>query len=458
MNDIKDFKIEDGVLLSYNGEADVVIVPDSVRFIESSAFKGNNRITSVILHEGLKRIGNEAFKGCESLASVRIPGSVTSIGEAAFSGCYSLRDVNIPKSTVNIGRGIFEYCPFLRDDKGFVVVSGVLLGYSGADRDIVIPDTVKRTCDDVFYRNMGADKIAFPDSLEALGRRTLRGCRRLKELILPQGLSRFEGTVLEEIWLQMYGSRVENIMMTSFVKQYPELLKKNPALKRKIASCRYGLVKHIIFFDDVRAISNLFGIFSKIPLEEVYEYIEISNGERRAFGCTGFLLDYKNSHYTQLQQENAEQRKLDKELGERERSVADWKKLYTFRRKDRGIVITGYIGTDENLVIPSRIGRYDVTEIGKKAFAMVFDVSPDGRVMVSKQKIKSVVIPDSVTRIDINAFSTCTYLESITVPPSVKSIAVGVFHMCPNVVIYGAEGSIAQKYAEEHRIRFETVI
>lgn len=80
------------------------------------------------------------------------------------------------------------------------------------------------------------------------------------------------------------------------------------------------------------------------------------------------------------------------------------------------VKITGYSGTDGDVVIPSEINGKPVTTIGKNAF--------DG-----KNEITSVIIPPSVTSIGEYAFRS-TNLTSVTIPGSVENIGVSAFAMC----------------------------
>ncbi len=52
--------------------------------IASSAFEGNNALTSLVIGDGVTAIGARAFRNCHSLVSVRIGNGVTTIGENAF--------------------------------------------------------------------------------------------------------------------------------------------------------------------------------------------------------------------------------------------------------------------------------------------------------------------------------------------------------------------------------------
>lgn len=86
------FQIENGALISYDGDPDEyeVIIPDRVMRIGEYAFYCNIRIVFVTIPEGVTEIGTGAFYGCTELSVITIPATVTKIGKDAFLGCARL--------------------------------------------------------------------------------------------------------------------------------------------------------------------------------------------------------------------------------------------------------------------------------------------------------------------------------------------------------------------------------
>ena len=86
------------------------IIPNSVTSIGSNAFFNCNGLTSIIIPNFVTSIGSNAFFNCNGLTSIIIPNSVTSIGDHAFGGCTGLTSINIPNSVTSIGDYTFDYC------------------------------------------------------------------------------------------------------------------------------------------------------------------------------------------------------------------------------------------------------------------------------------------------------------------------------------------------------------
>ena len=83
--------------------------------------------------------------------------------------------------------------------------------------------------------------------------------------------------------------------------------------------------------------------------------------------------------------------------------------------------IVGYNGNREGLVIPTELNGLPVKSIGKKAF--------------SGSRIERLTIPESITNIDEEAFSSCTLLKKLTVSNGVKTIKSNTFKNCSSLTI-----------------------
>ena len=79
-----------------------------------------------------------------------------------------------------------------------------------------------------------------------------------------------------------------------------------------------------------------------------------------------------------------------------------------------GATIDAYNGTDENVVVPEKLGGEDVVEINPEAF-------------YRNNTIKTVKLPSTLTFIGHRAFSECHSLEKITIPSSVTRIGWEAF-------------------------------
>jgi len=82
--------------------------------------------------------------------------------------------------------------------------------------------------------------------------------------------------------------------------------------------------------------------------------------------------------------------------------------------------IQKYLGSDENVVIPSTLGGNTVTNLNDSVFK-------------NCTSVKSVTIPDTVKRIGTYAFQGCVNLERVNIPSSVTYIGSKAFYGCESL-------------------------
>ncbi|MDE7383280.1 MAG: leucine-rich repeat domain-containing protein, partial [Treponemataceae bacterium] len=104
-----DLKIENGVVVWCNREAEFVEIPNGVTEIGKSAFSGCANLTSVTIPNSVTHIGDHAFY-CAGLTSIIIPNSVIYIEPYAFHHCTSLTSIEISSGVEFIGEFAFWDC------------------------------------------------------------------------------------------------------------------------------------------------------------------------------------------------------------------------------------------------------------------------------------------------------------------------------------------------------------
>ena len=103
--------------------------------------------------------------------------------------------------------------------------------------------------------------------------------------------------------------------------------------------------------------------------------------------------------------------------------------------------LTGYLGSETILVIPSHIDGYPIVKIGEKA--------------LSSSKLTTVIISDGVKEIDWFAFYNSPFLVNVTIPKSVTKIGYSAFDGCSSsLTIYCERDSYAHSYAQSFGIPY----
>ena len=120
-----------GTLMFYSDalEQTEVTIPNGVKVIAHSVFKGNETITKVILPATMEEIGDEAFNGCRNLMEVNFPLNLKIIGASAFSST-KITTAPLPIGLHTLGQKAFS---------------------SSSLKSVIMPITLLDVSKDVFY-------------------------------------------------------------------------------------------------------------------------------------------------------------------------------------------------------------------------------------------------------------------------------------------------------------------
>lgn len=141
---------------------------------------------------------------------------------------------------------------------------------------------------------------------------------------------------------------------------------------------------------------------------------------------------------------------------------------------DTGVIIKGYSGIVSEIQIPATIQGLPVKIIAEAAFAgnqiinsvvipnsvtvigvnaflncrHLFNITlPSGLTYIgdsvfANSGLQSVVIPEGITTIGVSAFSNCAGLVSVTLPSTIESIDYNTFNNCSDLAVVNIPGSI----------------
>ena len=207
-----------------------VIIPDSVKSIESEAFYGCSYLKSVTISDSVASIADDAFRKCTSLEQliisngsetitaemtngmepyikeVIIPDSVTSIENFAFSSCLNLESINVSGNNnyycsidgilFNKNKTALIQYPIGNEKTEYSVPNSVTsIGYEAFSRCenlsfIIIPDSVTNIEDYAFCRCTNLTSITIPDKVPSIGTSAFEYCISLESITIPNSVTR----------------------------------------------------------------------------------------------------------------------------------------------------------------------------------------------------------------------------------------------------------------------------
>ncbi len=282
----------------------------------------------------------------------------------------------------------------------FVIENGVLKKYKGSDSDVVIPEGVTCIGDSAFSLCSELTNITIPDSVTSIGVAPFRTFR--SKLKTVKASDRVFNLLWEKLdpnqRFDVAYSSMESGAIANVVKLY---------IRKKKAKILDAIIKN----DDTEAIAGFLSCFVKTDIGEIDDYI-LKAGS--SVNVKAFLVDYRGKNYPVPETEDYYRAKTDKELGLKERTLADWRKIFKLDLSGSlGAYITGYKSEDPVVLIPSKVGKNAVYGIEHNAFRRNKDIT-------------KVIIGSGVKVVWSEAFNGCTSLEEIVIPESVSRIGKDV--------------------------------
>lgn len=410
----EEFRVENGVLTGYSGEAHSIVIPDGVSVLGKEVFKGMAWITDVSLPEGLTEIGDNAFKGCRRLERINFPDGLRRIGEFAFHRCHSLVSVLLPDSVISLGKGAFLYCDSLQRFKAF---------------------GVKRIENQTFANNTQLGELSFNSEIDCsnFGNDTFTGCLGIKGIHFSDGYSYHADNLLSVLITEntvhpivravaesVYQSvQIENgvlyklhVNLKSF--ELPEGIK---CIGKGCFFDKTGIVS-ITFPESLEQIrSSAFG--NCINLEQITlknQDIVIDEGAFRGCSCLknivigssiyrlGGITDESNIPYII--------RKINDQV------------MSGFYISGR--VLMSYKGCEERVTVPN-----GVEIIGEGCFE-------------GNEKLARVIMSDTVREIHENAFRNCVCMQTMVMSENLQSIRRGAFENCRKLIRFNIPSGLKE--------------
>ena len=196
LNNLKRFVMQEGLEVIERdavscevGEINSVLteltIPSTVRVINNRAFTGMRGLQTVIFAEGsrLETLGNEVFRDCESLQSITLPSYLTTLGAGVFDGCCSLKSVDMSAcaNLTDLSSRMFRNCTSVETvllPPNLEIIGSYLFGTEETSTNGTISYT---------YGMTSLKQIEIPATVYFIGDYAFSGCTSLENVVFKAG-------------------------------------------------------------------------------------------------------------------------------------------------------------------------------------------------------------------------------------------------------------------------------
>jgi len=356
-----------------------LILPSHLKVIAEEAFAGDSSITTVVLPEMVEQIHSRAFART-SLTEVVFPESLNYIAPNAFEECEQL------KAWVAINSYAHLWCEENEIDYGFAfpVAPGCALTYTIAHDEVTITGFQGNPVMVTLPSTIGGYPVT------AIANEAFYDCISLSNIILPNSII----TIGDDAF--SWCTKLTSIVI--------------PANTTSIGDYAFWNCTEL----------------NSIALPASLQ--EIGNGAFEDCNQLCALVSY-GSYAHGWCAENGIVLEIDP------LSV----KEFTYIVNEGNITLTEYLGNHQDIVLPSALGKNQLTAIGDSAFA--------GNTVMS-----SLILPDTITSIGNEAFQNCTGIKELTLSENVKSIGSNAFAGCTQLTITVVRGSYAHSWCVANEV------
>lgn len=216
-----------------------LILPENLQMIVSSAFRECISLEEIYIPQSVESIDGDVFKDCTSLKKVHI-GISTRVHKDAFNGCspkleiiryqHKENEPSIPLFWQNEDEDPFdkfweEYTPGygmiidkyisthseVLDNNSCFIARNNLIRYTGDDVELTIPESVY-SIGNCSIMSQETEKIFIPSSVKKIYANAFSGCKKLKNVCLPDGLQEISDGMF--CW-----TKLENIVIPTSVRK-----------------------------------------------------------------------------------------------------------------------------------------------------------------------------------------------------------------------------------------------
>ncbi len=422
-------------------ELEEIILPAGLTVLPQRALAWCTSLKSLTLPVGLQRIEERALEGCSSLKTLTIPDTVTYLGVRALASCTGLQEVSlsqglevmdsyalesctgllqveVPHSVTTMGFKVFNNCSHLQSVSlspnwtesttywdGSNRRFGSIFSDCSALTRVEVPQGAALLPGDAFRGNPYLRTVILPESLAEIGAGALRDCANLEVVWVDRSTVRygeqaFSGCPKLAIHgyagtaAQTYANENKIPFVAGPLDNY------FVGLSGRVANEKGGYLSgvsvSIVRASDQSAVAQL-----TTDANGEWVFAEAEKGETYAVRYYSPYHTFDQSRMEVLMEGTSTVLPQVTAIQDREENPAAPGTDFTWTvTSGQFIQITGYTGSDTDLVIPAVIDGYTVESIADVVFK-------------NNKTLTSVVFPDTLRVIGEETFRGCTGLTYI---------------------------------------------
>lgn len=152
-----------------------IIIPNTVECVKCYTFYGCVGLTSITIPDGVKILEHDSFYGCTGLTNITIPSSIENIECNAFYGCNNIESITVDKSNKTYQSN--RNCIIEVNTKELVL---------GCKNSVIPTDGSVKTIRSGAFGGSGLTNIFIPSSIISIESRAFSGCDNLKSITVDK--------------------------------------------------------------------------------------------------------------------------------------------------------------------------------------------------------------------------------------------------------------------------------
>lgn len=319
-----------------------------------------------------------------------------------------------------------------------VIEDGVLVKYTGSEKEVEIPDNVIVIGESAFADCDSIESIFVPGSVEKIEDYAFYGCRNLVNVDMEEGVTSigyaaFYKTNLESVDLPFSMSYLGEYSFSQ-CSNLTDITIENGVIS--IGEGAFYLDDRVTIYCCSGSYVQQYAIDRQINYVLMDDETETSEPTITETPKTTKIPTLKPTKTPNITLEPTETPPTEEPLETKE-------PVTTLEPMENGLIVEnetviGYVGEDSTVIIPD-----EIINIGDKAFSGKTNISvlvlPEGIENIGQEAfanctgLSNVIIPSSVVGIEKGAFSGCTNLRNIILPEDINELKDGTFSDCTNL-------------------------